>query len=95
MVLNATNKNTLVDKLGRDPAKWIGGEVGLFTIPTQFGGTPTRGLRLTVLSVPKKDTAPVKPPPQPSKPTADAAEPPPDEAGDPGPWFAGLNEAAE
>jgi hypothetical protein len=55
-------------------------------------------LRLTVLSLPKKDTgnaAPVKPPPQPSKPTADAAEPPPDEAGDPGPWFAGLNEAAE
>jgi hypothetical protein len=99
MVLNATNKNTLVDKLGRDPAKWISAEVGLFTIPTQFGGKPTRGLRLTVLSVPKKDTgnaAPVKPPSQPSKPAVE--EPPADDPDDPGAYpdaNADFSEAAE
>jgi hypothetical protein len=87
MVLNATNKNTLVEALGRDPAKWKGAEVGLFTVPTQFGGKSVKGLRLHVLAEPKK-----QPPPTPA---AAPAEPPPDEAGDPGPWFAGLNEAAE
>jgi hypothetical protein len=60
MVLNATNKNALVDKLGRVPANWVGADIGLYTEPTQFGGKPTRGLRLRVLG-PAKTAAKVAP----------------------------------
>ena len=63
MVLNATNKNALVDKLGRVPANWVGADIGLYTEPTQFGGKPTRGLRLRVLgpAKPAAKAAPAKP----------------------------------
>ena len=54
MVLNATNKNALVDKLGKVPADWVGADVGLYTENTSFAGKPTKGLRLT-------GAAPVKP----------------------------------
>jgi hypothetical protein len=81
MVLNATNKNTLVDALGRNPADWIGAEVGLFTEPTNMAGKPTRGLRLRVLNKPS-GTAPVpKPAPKPDTP------PWPEQADDPGADF--------
>lgn len=53
MVLNATNKNVLVDELGRDPGGWVNAEIGLYTEPTQFGGKPVKGLRIRVLSTPK------------------------------------------
>ena len=53
LVLNATNKDVLVDALGGTPAKWIGAEIGLYVTMTQFGGKPTPGLRLKVLSAPK------------------------------------------
>jgi hypothetical protein len=59
LVLNATNKNMLVDKLGKVPANWINAEVGLFTVPTTYKGQPTKGLRLHVFGPAK--TAPVKP----------------------------------
>jgi hypothetical protein len=96
MVLNATNKNVLVEKLGRNPTDWKDAEVGLFTVDTQFQGKPTKGLRLKVLSVPK---AASKPAPKAaasksvSKPASKAAPKPaeeapwPDEDGDPGPEF--------
>jgi len=61
MVLNATNKNALVDKLGRVPANWVNADVGLYTENTQFGGKPTKGLRLTVFGPAKTKAAPVKP----------------------------------
>jgi len=61
MVLNATNKNALVDKLGKVPADWVGAAVGLYTENTQFGGKPTKGLRLTVFGPAKTKAAPVKP----------------------------------
>jgi hypothetical protein len=83
MVLNTTNKDTLVDALGRKPGDWIGAEVGLFTKPTVMGGQATRGLRLRVLNKPSvtAGTAPSpKPAPKPDVPW-------PDEAGDPGPDF--------
>jgi hypothetical protein len=83
MVVNATNKDTLVDALGRNPADWIGAEVGLFTEPTNMAGKATRGLRLRVLNKPS-GTAGTAPSPKPaSKPDV----PSPDEAGDPGPDF--------
>jgi hypothetical protein len=85
MVLNATNKNALVDKLGKTPANWIDAEVGLLTEVTQFQGKLTRGLRLRVLSLPKKVAAAPKL----------TAEPPPDEPGDPGPSDYEYGEAAE
>ncbi len=80
MVLNATNKNTLVERLGRNPADWIGAEVGLFTEPANMGGKPTRGLRLRVLNKPSGTAPSPKPVPKPDLPW-------PDEAGDPGPDF--------
>jgi hypothetical protein len=41
MVLNATNKNTLVDELGRKPVHWSDAEVGLYTEPTNMAGKRT------------------------------------------------------
>jgi hypothetical protein len=70
MVLNATNKNILVDELGRNPANWKGAEIGLYTEPTQFGGKPTRGLRLRVFSLPKGAAKVAPPKPKPVKPTS-------------------------
>src|SRR6516162_7498891 len=73
LVLNATNKVTLVDSLGTTPSNWINAEVGLYTVPTQFAGKPTKGLRLKVLSAPKaagKAVPATKPTPKPiPKPT--------------------------
>jgi hypothetical protein len=91
MVLNTTNKNVLIEKLGKNPADWKGIDVGLFTVPTTFGGRPTRGLRLLVLSVPKKTVPAAKPKPV-QKPAATEVPPWPEEEGDPGPEF---TEAAE
>lgn len=64
MVLNATNKNALTDKLGTVPADWINTEIGLYIESTTFAGKPVKGLRLKVLSGPKKATpiAPTKTP---------------------------------
>jgi hypothetical protein len=57
MVLNVTNKNILVGVLGRNPADWIGCEVGILAEPTIFAGKPTRGLRLRVLNRPAATSA--------------------------------------
>jgi len=89
MVLNATNKTILVDVLGRNPADWIGAEVGIYSEPTTFGGKPTRGLRLRVLNKPGNTTPAPKPAPKPVP--MPAVGPWPDQPGDPGPDF---NEAA-
>jgi hypothetical protein len=80
MVLNATNKIVLVDALGRNPADWVGAEVGLFTEPTVMAGKPTKGLRLRVLNKPSGTAPTSKPVPKPDLPW-------PDEASDPGPEF--------
>ena len=61
MVLNATNKNALVDKLGKVPASWVGADIGLYTENTQFGGKPVKGLRLRVLGPAKTTTAAAAP----------------------------------
>jgi hypothetical protein len=60
MVLNATNKNALVEKLGKVPANWVGADIGLYTENTQFGGKPVKGLRVRVLG-PAKTTAQAAP----------------------------------
>jgi len=90
LVLNTTNKNALVDALGRNPADWIGAEVGIYSEPTTFGGRPTRGLRLRVLNkpvtTPKAASMPAL------KPAATEETDWSDEPGDPGPDF---KEAAE
>ncbi len=81
MVLNATNKNALVEVLGRNPADWIGADIGLFTEPTSMAGKPTRGLRLRVLNKPSGTKPVSKPPPKPDTP------PWPDDVDDPGAEF--------
>jgi hypothetical protein len=50
MVLNATNKDALVNDLGRAPSNWVAAEVGIFTKSTSFGGKSVLGLRLRVLA---------------------------------------------
>jgi hypothetical protein len=76
-VLNATNKNRLVEEWGRKPADWLNGEIGLYVEMTQFGGKPTPGLRLKTISKRKGASVAAATPPK--------AEPWPDEDGDPGP----------
>ena len=61
MVLNATNKNVLVDALGKVPASWGGADIGLYTENTQFAGKPVKGLRLRVLGPAKTTTAAAAP----------------------------------
>jgi hypothetical protein len=83
MVCNATNKDALVDALGRTPASWIGADVGIWVDPTvSFGGKRVGGLRLRVLNqhVPGPAPAPKVAAPKP----AAAAPEWPVEAGDPG-----------
>jgi hypothetical protein len=86
MVLNATNKDALVDKLGKTPANWIGASVGLFVDPkVTFAGKRVKGLRLRVLTPPAAAAPATKPTPQPTtKPPAAAANDWPEEKGDPG-----------
>jgi hypothetical protein len=100
IVLNSTNKNTLVDALGKNPATWIGTEIGVWAEPTMFAGKPTKGLRLRVLNKPRSNggTAPAPTPsPAPAPTPAATAEAPPwpEEKGDPGPDFVDFGEAAE
>ena len=85
LVLNTTNKTILVDALGRNPADWIGAEIGLFTEPTVMAGKATKGLRLRVLNKPSGTASAPKPALKPDAPW-------PDQADDPGPDFV---EAAE
>jgi hypothetical protein len=69
MVLNSTNKNELVEKLGRNPAKWKGAEVGLYVDPNvTYAGKPVAGLRNRVLgpsttAKPARPVMPSEPPP--------------------------------
>jgi hypothetical protein len=85
MVLNTTNKNALVDELGKRPGDWIGAEIGIYTEPTMFAGKPTKGLRLQVLKKPAA-AAPKPIPPQPAPKQAATGEGPwPDQSDDPGP----------
>ena len=99
MVLNATNKNALVEALGGKPADWIGAEIGLMAVDTQYAGKPTKGLRLRVLSSPKSEAKPALkseagPAAKPAAKSA-AAEMPPDDPEDPGHSGAEFTEAAE
>jgi len=91
MVLNATNKNALVETLRRAPASWIGATIGVYVDPNvTFAGKPTKGLRLRVLEKPV--TAPKPTPQPPPMPAATEEMPWLDQPGDPGPDF---SEAAE
>ena len=79
MVLNTTNKIALVEKLGKNPADWIGADIGILAENTTFQGKLVKGLRLRVLSPPKAAAA---------KPSSILAGPQwPDQEGDPGPEF--------
>lgn len=50
MVINATNMQTLVEALGRVPAKWVGAVIGVYVENVTFGGKRVAGLRLRVLA---------------------------------------------
>jgi hypothetical protein len=94
LVLNTTNKDALVQALGRVPANWIGAIVGLFVDPNiMFAGKKTGGVRLRVLEPAKA------PSPAPKSPKSAPAAEWPEEAGDPGfepdPDGPDFDEAAE
>jgi hypothetical protein len=96
LVLNMTNITTLVDALGKNPAAWIGADVGLLTEPTMMSGKPTRGVRMRVLNKPLNPVPAPKPTPSPAPaPVSAKATAWPDEPGDPGPDFVDFDEAAE
>ena len=92
-VLNVTNKNNLVDALGKAPAGWINATVGILVDPNVgFAGKKTGGVRLRVLLPPAAAAKPA------AKPATKAATKPvakatakttaaewPEGAGDPGP----------
>jgi hypothetical protein len=69
MVVNSTNANELIEKLGRKPANWIGAHVGLYVDPSvTYAGKRVAGLRLRVLGAgttaqPAVSTVPPEPPP--------------------------------
>ena len=94
VVLNSTNKNAIVSVLGKNPADWIGAEIGLWTEPTMYAGKPTTGLRLRVLNKPAVP-APKQAPAHTPAPTATAEPPWPVQLGDPGPNFIDIDRAAE
>ncbi len=77
LVLNVTNKDVLVEALGRNPANWIGADLGLFTEATNMG----RGVRLRVLNKAIKAAPVSKPAPKPDTPAW------PEQADDPGADF--------
>lgn len=80
LVLNPTNKNILVDALGKSPAAWIGATVGIFVDPNvTFAGKRTGGVRLRVL-LPPATKAPIPKKPAPTKPATEWSE----QEGDPG-----------
>jgi hypothetical protein len=66
VVLNSTNLNELVGKLGRNPRDWIGALVGLYVDPNViYAGKRVAGLRLRVLgpAAPAKAPGLSEPPP--------------------------------
>jgi hypothetical protein len=80
LVLNSTNKDVLVDDLGRVPGKWEGASVGVFVDPSVvFAGKRTGGVRLRVFEPARtaKATKPADPKPAPANEF-------PEEPGDPG-----------
>jgi hypothetical protein len=80
LVLNPTNKNILVDALGKSPAGWIGATVGIFVDPNvTFAGKRTGGVRLRVLQ-PPATKAPIPKKPAPTKAATEWSE----QEGDPG-----------
>ena len=82
LVLNASNKEILIEKLGKAPAGWKGAVVGIFVDPSvMFGGVRKGGVRLRVL--PAKAAQPAAAPAMAPKPATAAAEWSEDE-GDPG-----------
>jgi hypothetical protein len=90
LVLNVTNKNILVDALGKAPAGWINTSVGILVDPNVgFGGKKTGGVRLRVLLPPAAAAKPATKPATKATKTKAAARTTaaewPEEAGDPGP----------
>ena len=58
LVLNVTNKDRLVDGVGRVPAKWVGTSIGLYVDhDVSFGGKKTGGVRLKILETAKTPPA--------------------------------------
>jgi hypothetical protein len=73
MVLNMTNINALIDKLGRNPANWKGAPIGIYVDPNvTYGGKRVAGLGLRVLG-PVSTLKPVAPPVSPEPPQHDGA----------------------
>ncbi len=46
LVLNKTNGKVLAKAFGKDSAGWVGQEVELYTVDTEYCGEPCKGLRL-------------------------------------------------
>jgi hypothetical protein len=62
LVLNVTNKNTLVQLYGTDTDEWAGKRVSLFATEVDFQGRQTLAIRIR-MRAPKAKPVPVGPPP--------------------------------
>jgi len=66
LVLNSSNMNELVEKLGRKPADWIGALVEIYVDPNvTYNGKRVAGLRLRVISPSTTAKTAVSPEPPP------------------------------
>jgi len=76
LVLNATNKNTLLPTFGDESDDWPGQAIEIYVADVQFGEKMVKGLRVRLPGTQAT---------QPAQSTQPAGGPPPPEAGDPGP----------
>jgi hypothetical protein len=65
VVLNKGNTSVLVDAFGRNSKGWIGQQVILFSIWTEYQNKPVQGLRIRALMPPPTGPAPVQRRPDP------------------------------
>ena len=83
LILNATNLNTLIDALGRNPANWLNASIGIWVDPSvAYAGKKTGGVRLRVLGPAVKPKPAAQPAPKPTKPASEEGWS--DAEGDPG-----------
>ncbi len=73
VVLNKGNANLLADAYGDDTDGWLGHDVILFAIWTEYAGKPVQGLRFRI---PSARDAPARPDPISSGPAPKAAPKP-------------------
>ena len=87
LILNATNKDILIEAYGKKPAGWLRADIGIYVDPNvMFGGVKKGGVRLKSILPPAPAAKAVPATPTPAaNPPAAATTAWPEQTGDPGP----------